>query len=227
LVHWHSTHLQVLLWPVFYSAAVELYLYIHPRCPERGRRVWLCDFRSVLGTLPSITNHPCKMEGRMHASVFALHPKRIAFATPSTTMQECLTIFQDGLKLKPQDPFLQQMVALLSTAGTPAVSVIYEMSNHEAHAHLGKQFTLPYSPQSSWSKNQSLAKCMVIGPPRCSAATPFLQTSQASSPGRRCSQKTKCEWVPASGVPSLPPRSVGKVNISVASTAHPTTTNPW
>ena len=75
-------------------------------------------------------------------------------------MQECLQLFQTGLKQKPDDPFLQCGVTFLSTGSSP-VAWLYEICYEEIKKHLGPEAKPPYSCQKGWIHNVSLAKVMV------------------------------------------------------------------
>jgi hypothetical protein len=75
-------------------------------------------------------------------------------------MQECLQVFQAGLKQKPDDSFFQCGVAFLSTGSSP-VAWLYEICDEEIKKHLGPEAKPPYSCQKGWVHNVSLAKVMV------------------------------------------------------------------
>jgi hypothetical protein len=97
----------------------------------------------------------------------------------SKVMQDCLAMFCEGLQLRPNDPFFQQMVCLLNRP-SPSVSVIYEMSSAEAKKYLGEKVTLPYSRQTSWDNNRRLVRSMVIWVLRNRAGAPQQIPSSTS-----------------------------------------------
>lgn len=79
-------------------------------------------------------------------------------------MNDCLTVFKEGLKHLPHDSFLQAGVALLTISGAetaPLVKEFHALCQSEIQRHLGPQAKLPYSTQKGWMHNVRTAKSIV------------------------------------------------------------------
>ena len=72
-------------------------------------------------------------------------------------MDECLIVFQNGLKHKPNDSFLQNGVKLLSN-GKALVKYFHQLCHEEMKAHGTNS---PYSFQHAWDRNINLAKSII------------------------------------------------------------------